>query len=52
MEISYREREIKLKGEYQIAVDKLKRDRIKLIQEKEDYKAEAELLRQKLNEKG
>lgn len=35
-----------------MAVEKLKRDRIKLIEEKQDYKAQAELLRQKLNEKG
>ena len=41
-----------MKSEYQISVEKLKRDRIKLIEEKEDYKAQAELLRQKLNEKG
>lgn len=36
---------MQLKGNYEMQIDKLKREKQRLVEEKEEYRADAELLR-------
>jgi hypothetical protein len=50
LELVFREREAQLRGDYEMQIDRLKREKQRLAEEKEEFRADAELLRERLSE--